>query len=110
MRKATEMKRFKYQALVTLAPQSSGQQIALPGPGSACRMVVRARDHETGRSRLFPALVSGGQGTPPGHSQMLVTVVLADDDAGDCLAPGDHFTLWRGGPASDGVVTRRLFI
>lgn len=103
------MKRFKYQALVTLVPpQGSGGEAALPGP--ARRMVVRARDRDTGRSRLFAALVSSDQGPPPGRSQLLVTMVVAGDDAGYCLAPGEHFALWRDGPAGDGVVTRRLFV
>lgn len=102
------MKRFKYQALVTLEALG-GAAVILPSP--VCRMVVRARDRQTGQGKLFGALVSGDQTLPaPGHSQVLVTMVVAGDDAGDYLAPGDEFSLWREGPAGDGVVTRRLFV
>lgn len=102
------MKRFKYQALVRLVPPPGGGEAVLHG--SARRMVVRARDRDTGRSRLFAALVSSDQGPPSGCSQLLVTMVVAGDDAGHCLAPGEHFALWRDGPAGDGLVTRRLFV
>jgi hypothetical protein len=103
------MHRYKYQALVTLVPrQASGQEAALPGP--ACRAVVRARNHETHSSKLFSALVTTGDDSPPsGSSSLTVTVVVLGDDAGDYLAPGDHFVLWRGGDVGRGRVTRRMF-
>ena len=105
------MKRFKYQALITLSPPRDGtgdREAVLPGP--ACRMVVRARHHETGHHRLFSALVSPDQRPSPGRSQVIVRMVLLGDDANDCLAPGETFALWREGYIGDGVVTRRLFV
>jgi hypothetical protein len=100
------MRRFKYQALITPRPPEGGHA-ALPGP--PCRMVVRARHHETGHSRLFPALVSTSEETPPGN-EILASLVVTGDDAPDWLAPGDPIALWREGPAGNGVITRRLFV
>jgi hypothetical protein len=100
------MRRFKYQALIIPKPPEGGHA-ALPGP--PCRMVVRARHHESGHSRLFPALVSSSEETQPGN-EILASLVVAGDDAPDWLAPGDAFTLWREGPAGNGVITRRLFV
>jgi hypothetical protein len=100
------MRRFKYQALITPKCPESGHA-ALPGP--PCRMVVRARHHETGHSRLFPALVSSSEDPQPGN-EVLASLVVTGDDAPDWLAPGDAFSLWREGPAGNGVITRRLFV
>jgi hypothetical protein len=101
------MRRFKYQALVTPKPPEHGVA-ALPGPPH--RMVVRARHHDTGESRLFPALVSTSEENRPGDAQILATLVVTGDNAPDWLSPGDAFTLWREGPAGNGVITRRLFV
>ncbi|MGH3157733.1 MAG: hypothetical protein ACRDNF_14305 [Streptosporangiaceae bacterium] len=101
------MRRFKYQALITPKPPEVGRA-ALPGP--ACRVVIRARHHETGHSRLFPALVSTSEDTQPANREILASLVVTGDDAPDWLAPGDSFTVWREGPAGDGVITRRLFV
>jgi len=102
------MKRFKYQALITPGPSPQSGGTALPGP--SCRMVVRARHHESGENRLFPALVSTSDESRPGNSEILASLVVTGDDAPDWLAPGDAFTLWREGPAGSGVITRRLFV
>jgi hypothetical protein len=103
------MKRYKYQALVKLlTPQESGTAAALPGP--ACRMVVRARHHETHAGKLFSALVAVGSDLGPGDSHVIVTVTVLGDDAHDYLAAGEEFTLWRGGDIGCGVVTRRIFV
>lgn len=103
------MKRYKYQALVRLlAQQESGCAPALPGP--ACRMVVRARHHETHAGKLFSALVAASNDRVPGDSHVIVTVTVLGDDARDYLAAGEEFTLWRGGDVGRGVVTRRIFV
>lgn len=107
-----EMKRYKYQATVTLAPRQAGQSATLPGP--ACRMVVRAAHRETHASKLFSALVSSGDSEPQApvsaDSQVVVTLVVLGDTAGDYLAPGEEFDLWRGQNVGHGVVTRRIFV
>jgi uncharacterized lipoprotein YbaY len=103
------MKRYKYQALVTLLPQHDGQEAPLPGP--ACRMVVRARHHETRASKIFSALVISSEDSPlPGNSHIIVTLVVLGDDARDYLSPCEEFVLWRGYDVGRGVVTRRIFV
>lgn len=103
------MKRYKYQAQVRLLPQHAGDgEATLPGP--TCRAVVRARHHESRRSKLFSALVTtSDDGQLPGSLKRTVTMVVLGDDAGDYLTPGGHFVLWRGGDVGRGTVTRRLF-
>jgi hypothetical protein len=108
-----QMKRYKYQATVTLSPRQAGQSATLPGP--ACRMVVRAAHRETHASRLFSALVTSGgdslsQAAPSTGSQVMVTLVVLGDTAGDYLAPGEEFDLWRGRDVGHGMITRRIFV
>ena len=96
------MKRFKYQTLVTLAPaRDGGPPAELPGP--TCRMVVRARHRETRAAKMFSALVTGNR-------TLTLTVIVLGDDAGDYLAPGERFVLWRGSELGSGVVTSRIFV
>ena len=104
------MKRFKYQTLVTLAPaHDGGPQAELPGP--TCRMVVRARHRETRATKMFSALVSTGDQSPvTGNQTLTLTVIVLGDDAGDYLAPGERFVLWRGSELGSGVVTSRIFV
>jgi hypothetical protein len=103
------MKRYKYQALVKLLSQdSSGQPVALPAP--TCRMVVRAQHRDTHATRLFSALVSTNEEGTPGDPHIIATVTVLGDDAGDCLAAGEEFVLWRGSDMGRGVVTRRVFV
>lgn len=104
------MKRYKYEAMVTLDPPRAGDEPA-PLPGPTCRMVVRARHHDTHASRHFSALVSSGD-KPPGlpDDHVVVNMVVLGDEAGDCLTPGEDFALWRGHDVGHGVVTRRLFL
>jgi hypothetical protein len=103
------MKRYKYQALVTLTRCDDGGALpVLPGP--TCRMVVRARHRETGSARMFSALVSCDDNPVATGSAIGATVIVLGDDAGDYLAPGERFVLWRGGDLGSGVVTRRIFV
>ena len=104
------MRRYKYQALVTLLPQHDhGQEAPLPGP--VCRMVVRARHHETHCGKIFSTLVTTiDDDTLPGKTHLIVTMVVLGDDARDYLSPGEQFSLWRGYDVGYGVVTRRKFV
>jgi hypothetical protein len=102
------MKPYKYQALVKLLRQDSGQTAVLAGP--ACRMVVRAEDPETHATRLFSALVSPSSDQLPGSSHMVVTVTVLGDDTGGCLDVGEDVALWRGADIARGVVTGRVFV
>jgi len=107
-----EMKRYKYRATVTLAPRQAGRSGLLPGP--ACRMVVRAAHRETHASKLFSALVSTGDSSwqapvsTPDH--VVITLVVLGDTAGDYLAPGEEFDLWRGRNVGHGTITQRIFV
>ena len=103
------MKSYKYQALVSLAPEDVDGLEAL-SHGSACRMVIRGCHHETGASRFFNALVTTSADSVPGNSHAVLVVTVVGDDAGDYLAAGRDFALWRGHDIGHGVVTRRLFV
>ena len=103
------MKSYKYQALVTLAPQDVDGLEAL-SRGSACRMVIRGSHHETGASRFFNALVTTSADSVPGDNHAVLVVTVVGDDAGDYLGAGRDFALWRGHDIGHGVVTRRIFV
>jgi hypothetical protein len=103
------MKQYKFQALVTL--YSNGG----PGAGlgsSPRRMVLRGRNAESGRSRMFTALVSCDDERPfrPGSPRVMATLRLAGDDVAEYLGIGGHFDLWLGKTVGDGIITRRLFV
>jgi hypothetical protein len=103
-----QVKSYRYCALVKLDSPGHGRA-ALPDTGG--RVVVRARHHDTQRSKIFSAIVSGTPGEPlrpAGHSVQLTLTVLGDD-ARDYLEAGDVFTLWRGHQIGQGVISRRLF-
>ena len=105
------MKRYKYQALVTLYPDSDAAQHGTLD-SAPHRMVLRGRNTESGRSQVFSALISCDDPKPfrPGSPRVLATVWLSGDDVADYLAVGEHFDLWLGNTIGDGVITRRLFV
>jgi tellurite resistance protein TehA-like permease len=102
------VKRYKFQALVML---NGKEPDARPGPDPR-RMVLRGRNDESRRSKLFSALISCDDDGPfrPGGRQQLVTVRLAGDDVADYFGVGGHFDVWMGDDVGQGVVTRRLFV
>jgi hypothetical protein len=103
------MKRYKFQARVSLAPQAASTLEAL-SPGSACRMVICGLYPETGASRFFNALVTASTDRVAGDSNIIVVVTVSGDDAGDYLDVGEDFAIWRGHDIGHGVVTRRVFV
>jgi hypothetical protein len=105
------MKRYKFQALVTLYPPSDGQAGVQLGP-SPCRMVLQAQNAETHRNQIYSALVASDDPAPfrPGGSRVMVTLRIMGDDVADYLSIGSRFHLWLGGDVGLGVVTRRLFV
>lgn len=104
------MKRYKYQALVTLHEAGNGDPSTRLGSAPR-RMVVRGRNHESARSQMFTALVSCDDDRPfrPGSRRRLATLRLAGDNVTDYIDVGDHFELWLGSNVGEGIVTRRLF-
>jgi hypothetical protein len=108
---ATHVKRYKFQALVTLYPPQDGEPGVKLGP-APCRMVLHAQNGETRRNQVFSALVASDDDGPfrPGGSKVLVTLRIVGDDVGDYLTIGSRFHLWLGGDVGLGVVTRRLFV
>lgn len=105
------MKRYKYQALVTLYTEGDGQPSVTLGSAPR-RMVLRGRDEESRRSQIFTALVSCDDDGPfrPGSPRRVATLRLAGDDVADYLHIGGHFDLWLGVTVGEGIVTRRLFV
>ncbi|HEY2549179.1 MAG TPA: hypothetical protein VGI64_01230 [Streptosporangiaceae bacterium] len=102
------MKRYKFQALVTLRPPAAdARQAQLSGAG---RVVIRARDHDTGDLRMLSALVTSVEEYQPGDAHKIMTVVALGSDPAGCLSAGDEFSLWRGGTIGNGTVTRRIFV
>ena len=106
-----DVKRYKFQALVTVRGEGDGDPGARLGIEPR-RMVLRGRNEESGHSQLFSTLVSCEDGAPfrPDSRRLLVTLRLAGDDVADYLEIGGHFDLWLGGVVGHGVVTRRLFV
>ena len=104
------MKRYKFQALVTMDGRGDG------GPGlmldpAPHRMVLQGRNEETGHSQMFSALVSCEDEAPfrPHSHQLLVMLRLAGDEVADYLHGGGRFDLWLGHEVGHGIITRRLF-
>jgi hypothetical protein len=121
------MKRYKYQALVSLLPEDAevaGQPAHPVLPPGTSRMVIKAEHRETHASKLFSSLVTRedtlfsaddplfpGAGTLGVRgSGITVTFVVLGDDACDYLAAGERFALWDGHDLGSGVVTRRIFV
>ena len=103
------MKRYKFQALVTMRGKSDGGARA-PVGAAPRRMVLRGQNNESGRSQMFSTLVSCDEAPfRPESRQLLVTLRLAGDDVTDYLEIGGHFELWLDGDVGHGIVTRRLF-
>ena len=103
-----DMKRYKYQALVTLLPGDGGAPPALPA--ATTRMVIKAQHRETHARKLFSSLVTIDDTVVPRSTGVTVTFVVLGDDAGDYLATGEPFALWNGHELGLGVITRRIFV
>lgn len=105
------MKRYRFQALVTLGSSPEGSPAAMPG-GQTRRVVLHGHNHNTGEGQFFSALATRDSAIPPwpGQDPVIMTVVLRCDDPGDYFDIGDSFAFWMGSDRARGVVTRRLFV
>jgi hypothetical protein len=103
------MKRYKFQALVTLDPPAA--RVAVQ-PGQTRRMVVRGQHHDTHGSQMFSALVTQAGDDSPRRDDdhVIMTIALTCPAPAEYFEVGDHFALWLGGDIGHGVVTRRLFV
>jgi hypothetical protein len=102
-------KRYKFQALVTF-DQPADRDPGVEPPEQDHYLVVRARHRVTRRGNIFTALVSSDDPLQPGDTRTVVTLRLVGDDICDYLAPGEHFSLWRGHDIGHGIISRRLFV
>ncbi len=104
-----DMKRYRFQALVTPSPAQDGGPPA-PIDSATHRMVLRCQHAETRRRQVFSALVAADDDAPfrRGSPQLMVTMNVLGDDVCDYLEIGSHFSLWNGSDIGRGVVTRRL--
>jgi hypothetical protein len=107
-----KMKRYKYRALVKLGTPAGGKSAGSPLPETGGRVAVRARHHETHRSKIFSALITTAHGEPlqPAGDCIELTMTVLGDDACDYLEAGDIFALWRGQDIGRGVISRRLVL
>jgi hypothetical protein len=100
----------RFRALVTL-DASAAEVPASHYPSGSRTVIIQA--HLTGKPgayRDFPAAISTDDEAPLGPGQRaVVTLTLAGDEAGSFLSPGQHFTVWAGGDAGHGVVSRRVY-
>jgi hypothetical protein len=103
----TGLRTFRFQALVTLDP--TGPDIpAMHYPGGPHGILVHARQPgHPDRDIYFPAALCRDDEQPlkPGD-HAVVTVILASDQAGSFLTPGQRFTLWAGHDIGHGVISR----
>jgi hypothetical protein len=108
--KVIGVKRYKYQALVTMYPEASGAGAQLDR--SPRRMVLRCPNGKSPDRQVFTVLISCDDTDPfdAGSSNVLATLRLVGDDDADCLSSGSHFSLWLGRDVGEGTITRRLFI
>ncbi len=116
------MKRYKYQALVSLLPGGDRAGTAPPSlPAGTFRMVIKAEHRENHASKLFSSLVTREEVLGSGDASVgapaatrpapiRVTFVVLGDDAGEYLGTGERFALWDGHDLGSGVITRRIFV
>jgi tellurite resistance protein TehA-like permease len=108
----TDMRRYTFEALVTVPPPDGTPSAPVPGPD--WHGVIRASTDSDGSSPgLFSAQVAGWdvhQPGPAGDAQALATIVAFGSQPADCLPVGGAFVLWRGRDVARGVVTRRIFV
>lgn len=104
-----EAQQFVFRALIALDATGPGR-----GPwyysSPTCALKLRAAQlSPPTRDRLFPAEVRWTDQQPlrPGD-RVVVTITVADDDAGMFFAAGQRFTLWDDRDIGHGTVSRQI--
>jgi len=102
---------YKYRALITLDGPGPGRNAKPYAPGTHKLMVRCGRLAQPTTVRCFPAAIYRADEQPvsPGDADVIVTIEVSDDEAGEFLSPGQHFTLWNGQDIGHGVISRRVF-
>jgi hypothetical protein len=105
------VKRYRFQALVTLGDSPEGSPAGESG-GQPWRVVLHGHSHETGQGRFFSALAARSGDVPPWRDQdpVIMNVVVVCDDPREYFDIGDSFAFWFGSDRARGVVTRRLLV
>jgi hypothetical protein len=102
---------YKYRALITLDATGPGEN-ARQYPLGTHKLMVRCSDlAQPATLRYFPAAIYRADERPlsPGDADVIVTIEVADDEAGEFLGPGQRIALWNGHDIGRGVISRRVF-
>ena len=102
---------YKYRALITLDATGAGGS-ARQYPLGTHKLMVRCSNlAHPATLRYFPAAIYRADEQPlaPGDADVIVTIEVADDEAGEFLGPGQHIALWNGHDIGRGVISRRVF-
>jgi hypothetical protein len=106
-------RQFSFRALVIIeswAPAGRGRDSpGLDSSATHALMIHASRSGQPPCSKYFPAAISrdDGRALEPGERQV-VTITIANDEAGLFFTPGRPFTIWGGG-SGRGIVSRRVF-
>jgi len=102
------MKRYKFQAIVSLLPSASE---TTPTGQPPQRAVIRADNHHGPSGGMYTGLVLSWESSPVvGADEAIAVVVAYGPDPAACLPIGGTFALWQGTDLAVGTVTRKLFI
>lgn len=104
------MTTFRFRAVITLNEAAHDPQGSEYRSGTHAVMVHAGRTGQPGHDQYFEAVIEreDQQSLHPGD-HAVVTITLADPDAREFFAPGQHFILWNGGDVGTGVVSRHVF-
>jgi len=104
------MSSFRFRAVVTLNGAARGGRVAGHPDGTNAVVVHAGRLGQPGTDRYFEAAI-GREDRQALHDEghAVVTITVADGQALDFFAPGQHFALWDGVDVGTGVISRRVF-
>ncbi|MGE5285900.1 MAG: hypothetical protein ACM3ML_01600 [Micromonosporaceae bacterium] len=104
------MRTFRFRALVSLNADEPDIRASHYPSGPRMVLVQASLPAQPGGYRDFRAALCRDDDLPlRAGASAVVTLTLADDEAGSYLRPGQRFTLWSGGAIGHGVISRRVF-